>query len=63
MSFLNFSSCFTREFVAIGREVNSGEFDGMDDEDEDALVYLSRVTFWVCSNRTFGVNGPVFGVR
>ena len=43
--------------------MNSGEFDGMDDEDEDALVYLSRVTFWVCSNRTFGVNGPVFGVR
>lgn len=58
MSFLYCSSCFTREFVAIGREVNSGESDGMD---EEALVYLSRVTFWVGSNRTEGENGPVFG--
>jgi hypothetical protein len=60
MSFLNCSSCFTREFVAIGRVVNSGESDGMDDD--EVLVYLSRVTFGVGSNRTEGENGPIFGV-
>lgn len=39
--------------------MNSGESDGMDDE--EAFVYLSRVTFCVGSNRTEGENGPVFG--
>ena len=63
MSFLNCSSCLTREFVAIGREVNNSECDVMGDGDDDALVYLSGVIFWICSNRTGGENGPVFGAR
>lgn len=43
--------------------MNSGESDVMDDEDDDDLLYLSRVIFLGCSNRTVGENGPDFGAR
>lgn len=43
--------------------MSNSESDVMDDEDDDALVYLSRVIFWGCSNRTVGGNGPDFGDR
>jgi hypothetical protein len=61
-----FSSCFTREFVAIGRGINKYE-DPADDLDDfvDAIgrfENLSRMGFDCGSvKRTAGVVGPLFG--
>ena len=57
-----FSSCFTREFVAIGRVFNNEEDAGEDFDDlVDGFVKLSRTGFGCGSmNRTVGV-GPLLG--
>jgi hypothetical protein len=62
MSLRYFSSCFTREFVAIGRGVSNEEDAGEDFDDFlDDLVKLSKTGFGCGSmNRTDGV-GPLFG--
>lgn len=61
-----FSSCFTREFVAIGRGINKDE--NPEDELDDFVdaigrfENLSRIGLDCGSvKRTVGVDGPLFG--
>jgi hypothetical protein len=61
MSLRYFSSCFTREFVAMGRIINNEEDAGEDFDDFlDDFVKLVRKGFDCGSmNRTVGVGPPL----
>jgi hypothetical protein len=64
ISFLNFSSSFTLEFVAIGRGVN-GDGDGepfrLEDSDEGRFGKLSSADLGESIWRELIFNGPDFG--